>query len=70
MTDQISREEFIDRFVARILKKTAPHTAFDDGTTFEEYARDVAQAYWDEPDQREDGPEASADADMDCWGDT
>lgn len=60
----LTQEEFIDRFAARMLKIG---TTFSDGTSVDEYARKVAPIYWAEKDQREDGPEACAEADMDCW---
>lgn len=62
--EAITRDEFIERFVARMLR-AGP--AFADGSSIEEYAREVAPTYWGEESQREDGPESCAEGDMDCW---
>lgn len=44
-----------------------PGATFSGGESIEEYARLAAPTYWAEPHQREDGPHACAEADMDCW---
>lgn len=66
-TKTLTEEQFVARFVARCLS-TCGFTHFDDGEPVEEYARMVAPCYWADPDQREDGPEECADADMSYWG--
>ncbi len=58
--------EFTERFVARVLAVAGP--SFDDGSSTEEYAREVAPSYWVEESYRDDGPEACADGDMSYWG--
>ena len=63
MTDE--RTQWIERFVARMLK-AGP--TFDDGTSIEEYAREVAPTYWEDGLYREDGPEECAESDMSYWG--
>lgn len=63
----MSKEEFCAQFVAHMLKQ-APFQKFDDGGTVEEYARETAPLYWDNPDQRAEGPEECAEADISCWG--
>lgn len=63
---KITKEEFIARFKARMLACAGP--TFDDGSSIAEYADETAPTYWDEPSQREEGPEECADADMSCWG--
>ena len=63
----MGKQEFIDRFVARMCKQ-APFTTFDDGGTVIDYARETAPTYWDDPDQRAEGPEECADADISYWG--
>lgn len=60
-----SKEQFIERFVAELVRLGGP--TFADGSSVEEYARETAPLYWDEEWQREDGPEACADADYVCW---
>jgi len=61
----LTREEFIERFVAEMVSYGA---TFDDGTSVEEYAREIAPTYWDNEDQRAEGPEECAQADMSYWG--
>lgn len=65
-TDTITREEFCSRFRERMLSQAG--SKFDDGSSVAAYAEEIAETYWDAPDQREDGPEACADADMSYWG--
>ncbi len=60
-----ARAEFVQRFKARMLAVAGP--AFADGDSVAEYAEGVAPTYWDEPDQRADGPEACAEADVSYW---
>ena len=62
---EITKEEFCARFKARMLEVT---DKFDDGSSVAEYADETAPTYWDDPDQRAEGPEECADADMSCWG--
>lgn len=58
--------DFRDRFVTEMM------TAFPifDGTADElrSYAEDTAKACYGEPWQREEGPEACAQADISYWG--
>jgi hypothetical protein len=61
----MTRDEFCARFKARMLARVGPTDA--EGADVAEYADMTAPSYWDDPDQREDGPEACADADLDCW---
>ena len=63
----IEQAEFIRRFIARMITM-APFAAFDDGTLVADYAAEVASTYWEDPDQRAEGPEECADADMCYWG--
>lgn len=63
----LSRDEFCARFKARMLAVAG--AAFDDGDSIAEYADEAGPTYWDDLDQRSDGPEACADADMSYWGD-
>ena len=65
MSDEITRDEFIARFKVRMLRYA---TKFDGGSSVAEYADEVAPTYWDEPDQRAEGPEECADADVSYWG--
>lgn len=63
---EISKEEFCQRFKARML--ACAGKKFDDGTSIAEYADETAPSYYDDPMQREDGPEECADADISYWG--
>lgn len=63
--EDMTETAFIERFVNHMV--LVGGTEFADGSSIEEYAREVAPTYWANSDQREDGPEACADADMDCW---
>ncbi len=65
MSTPITREEFVERFVTHMLKRG---DKFDDGAPVEDYASQAALSYWDEPHQRNDGPEECAEADMSYWG--
>ena len=64
-TEDITKEQFIERFVAEMLRIAGPQ--FDDGSDIEDYARMTAPTYWDEPDQRECGPEECAQSDISYW---
>ena len=60
------REDFIARFVTEMVRYAGP--LFETGESVADYARGTALSYWDDEDQRADGPEACAEADMSCWG--
>jgi hypothetical protein len=62
----ITKEDFCARFKARMLTIAGP--TFADGESIAEYADQAGPTYWDDPHQREDGPEECADADMSYWG--
>jgi hypothetical protein len=63
---QVSKEEFCQRFKARMMAIAGP--VFDDGDSIAEYADETAPTYWEDPGQRAEGPEECADADMSYWG--
>ena len=65
---EITKEEFSARFKARMLAAAFPQSDFDDGGSIAEYADETAPTYWETDWQREEGPEACADADMSYWG--
>lgn len=60
------REEFLSRFKAQMLKVAGDK--FDDGSSIAEYADEVGPSYYADPDQRAEGPEECAHADIDYWG--
>ena len=64
-TTNITETEFCARFVAEMMKAAPIY----DGTPDElrAYAEEAAPTYWSETDQREDGPEACAEADISYW---
>ena len=61
----MTRDEFCARFIAEMMTELA----IFDGTEAElrDYAEEVAPTYWEEADQREDGPEACARSDIGYW---
>lgn len=62
----MTQEEFVAAFKAYMLKHAGP--TFPDGSSIAEYADETGPSYWEEPHQREEGPEACASADMSYWG--
>ena len=66
MTKISPEEEFIERFVAHMLRRAGPK--FDDGSSVAEYARDVAPSYWDDPDPSAEGPPGCPAPALDCRG--
>lgn len=65
MKDQLTKEQFVERFVAEMLRIAGPQ--FDDGDDIEDYARRTAPTYWENEDQREVGPEECAQSDISYW---
>lgn len=53
----VTEEEFVERFVARC-------RMFDPTPEGEAHAREVARTYWEDRDQRAEGPEDCADAEI------
>lgn len=64
--ETITREEFLARFKAELLRHAA---TFNEGGSVDDYADEIGPTYWDDLEQRADGPEACAQADLDCWED-
>lgn len=67
MTEELSKEEWCARFVKHMCV-TCPHGRFEDGESIANYAEHTAPTYFETDWQREEGPEACADADMSYWG--
>lgn len=60
--------DFVGAFVAYMVAQSGGSGGtFADGSLIEDYARCVALLYWESDDERADGPEECAQADMDCW---
>lgn len=60
---EITKEQFVARFITRLEELAGPATSDGD----KRYAREAGEAAWDEPHQREDGPEACAETDYSYW---
>lgn len=68
MEPEITREQFCERFKARMIARTGE--TFDDGSSIAEYAAEAAPSYWEDDGWlRDQGPEECADADMSYWED-
>lgn len=63
MTDK----EFCERFVRHMILN-AGFLQFDDGSLVADYAKEVAPTYYEQEWQRDEGPEACAEADISYWG--
>ena len=60
---EITKEQFVARFITRLEELAG--RAVSDGD--KRYARETAEAAWDDADQREEGPEACAETDYSYW---
>jgi len=71
--EPLTRDQFIDRFKAHMVARAGFERFKDedgrDDCTVADYAEEIAASYWEDPDQRAEGPEECADADMSYWGD-
>ena len=61
----MEKDEFCARFKRRMLSRAGDK--FDDGESIADYADETAPAYFETDWQRDEGPEACADADMSYW---
>ncbi len=64
--ETITEAEFVERFTARLVANVGETDA--EGESVREYGARMGPTYYRDRDQRADGPEACADADLDCWG--
>lgn len=60
-TTEITRDEFLGRFKRRLRDILGEH--YD-----AKYVDEIAPTYWNEPNQRADGPEECAEAEAHEWG--
>lgn len=60
-TAEITREQFIDRFKIRLRDILGESYDF-------KYVDEIAPTYWNDPDQRAEGPEECAEAEASEWG--
>ena len=61
----MEKDEFVSRFKAE-LKRLLPPGAYDGA---EDYVNEIAPTYWDDVDQRADGPEECAESEAHEWTD-
>lgn len=61
----MEKDEFVSRFKTE-LKRLLPSGAYEDG---EKYIDEIAPTYWDDEDQRAEGPEECAEAEASEWTD-
>lgn len=61
----MSEADFCAAFVKHMVAVAGEK--FDDGSSIADYAAETAPTYWANEDQRQDGPEECADADMSYW---
>lgn len=66
-SDCVDKAEFVRRFVDYVVSNAGFET-FDDGVPVRPYAEETAVTYFENPDQRADGPEACAEEEMSYWG--
>lgn len=61
----MTKDDFCARFVAEMMKAAPIY----DGSPEElqAYAEEIAPTYWSDEDQRSDGPEECAQADISYW---
>ncbi|MCC4295806.1 hypothetical protein [Brevundimonas aurantiaca] len=62
---ELSREDFEARFVAEMMTYASVYDGYEN--ELRDYAVSIASSYYDEPDQRADGPEECARADVGYW---
>lgn len=76
MTDTLTKDDFVKRFIAEMVR-LAPFENFDEedgppgngqGGSVREYAEMTAPTYWDDKEQRAEGPQECARSDMSYWG--
>ncbi|MCJ2043796.1 hypothetical protein MKK58_04490 [Methylobacterium sp. J-078] len=65
MVEELTKEQFCARFVTEMLRIAGPKDS--EGHSVEDYAKDAAPTYFDDPDQREAGPEECAQSDFSYW---
>lgn len=69
---EITLDEFVRRFTDELVRIVGPTYRVEDDPEPErtaDYAAQVAPTYYDEPDQRCDGPEECARTDYSYWED-
>lgn len=64
---EVTQDEFVARFVAEMVRVGGER--FSDGESIRDYATDTAKTYFDDFEQRLEGPEECARADISYWGD-
>lgn len=68
MSEKLTKEEFAERFVKEMLRSVPEPKTFQDGSSIEKYAREIAPTYYDEQYLSDDlSPEECAEADVSYW---
>ena len=69
MTERMSKEEFVERFVKRMLECVGSRKTFSDGSSIETYAKETAPTYYDEQyaEDPNETPEDCAETDISYW---
>lgn len=62
-----AREAFCAAFIARMMAVADPLPGSECAHSLLKYAEQAAEDYYDDPDQRDEGPDACADADISYW---
>ena len=65
MTESIEKDEFCRRFVAEMMTYLPRYAGAE--AELRSYAEGVAGTYWDDEEQREEGPEECARTDYSYW---
>jgi len=63
MSEEMTKAEFIRRFIFRLYEVSASIRYAETNAQF----ADIAGTYWDDPEQRAEGPEECSDADYSYW---
>lgn len=62
---ELTRDEFCERFVSQMMASLSIYAGTEAELTA--YAWEIAPTYWEDEDQRSEGPEACAEADIGEW---
>lgn len=58
--EALGKAKFVEQFTAAFLRMIHP----DDRDAWRPLAGDIARSYWDDPDQRAEGPDECAEAEI------
>lgn len=63
--EEINKDEFCRRFVEEMMTARSIYGGTE--AELRTYANQASETYWDEPDQRSEGPEECARSDIGYW---